>query len=160
MMRGRVKLICLWCISIAIMAVIFVFSAQSRADSADLSMNVRGLFSKVLHFFGLEAYAESELLHRFVRKCAHAFLYCSLGISVAASAKCSDWKKYGLWAGVICFFYAVSDELHQAFVPGRGPLVSDVVLDTVAAAVGICLFWLICRFFGGKRKAKQIDNKA
>lgn len=155
MMRARKKLILLWGISVVIMAVIFAFSAQSRAESADLSMNVRGLFSKFLQFIGLGKYAHSELLHRFVRKCAHAFLYCSLGISVAASCHESGWRKYGFWAGMICFLYAVSDELHQMFVPGRGPLVSDVILDTIAAVVGIGVFWLIVRFLHRKKRREK-----
>lgn len=115
-------------------------------------MDVRGLFVRVLEFLGLEAYAQSALLHKLVRKCAHAFLYGSLGISVAASARESGWKHSPLWAILICFLYAVSDELHQAFVPGRGPLVSDVLLDTLASAAGIGLFWLILGFFSGKWK--------
>ncbi len=153
-MRARKKQLLLWGISACIMLIIFLFSAQSRADSADLSMNVRGLFSRLLHFFGLEAYAASEALHRFVRKCAHAFLYFSLGVSVAASAKSSAWKRYGIWALLICFLYAVSDEVHQAFVPGRGPLVSDVALDSISAAAGIGLFWLMDRLFAKKCKRK------
>lgn len=155
MMRARTKRILLWGISLAIMAVIFAFSAQSRAESAGLSLSVRGLFSKVLQFVGLGQYAHSEVLHHFVRKCAHAFLYCSLGISVAASCRASGWRIYGFWAGLICFLYAVSDELHQMFVPGRGPLVSDVVLDTVAAAVGIGVFWLLVRFWGSKKTREK-----
>lgn len=144
----------LWGISFAVMVVIFMFSAQSRDASAGLSMNVRGLFATVLKFFGLEAYAQSELLHKFVRKCAHAFLYGSLGVSVAAAARESQWKRSPLWALLICFLYAVSDEVHQAFVPGRGPLVSDVMLDAAASAAGIGLFWLILGFFSGKWKRK------
>lgn len=151
MRRGRKKQLWLWCISICIMLIIFLFSAQSRADSADLSMNVRGLFSTVMRFIGLGAYAQSEALHHFVRKCAHAFLYCSLGVSVAASAKSSQWKRHGLWAIVICFLYAVSDEVHQAFVPGRGPLVSDVVLDTLSSVAGVG----ICAFFAKYCKRKE-----
>ena len=142
----------LWSISIAIMVLIFLLSAQSRADSADLSLNVRGLFAQVLSLLGLGRYAQSEGLHHFVRKCAHAFLYFSLGTSVAASAKCSAWKKSPLWALLICFLYATSDEVHQAFVPGRGPQVSDVLLDTVSALVGIgILEFLHC---------KQLFNRA
>ena len=138
------------------MAVIFMFSAQSRAASADLSMNVRGLFAAVLKFLGLGAYAQSAWLHHFVRKCAHAFLYAGLGIFVAASARESRWKGSPFWALFLCFLYAVRDEVHQAFVPGRGPLVSDVVLDTVASGAGIGLFWLILGFFSGKWK-RNID---
>ncbi len=38
---------------------------------------------------------------------------------------------------LITFLYAVSDETHQIFVPGRHPEASDVVLDTVSAMLWI-----------------------
>lgn len=31
---------------------------------------------------------------------------------------------------VIAVLYAISDETHQAFIPGRGPAVRDVIIDT------------------------------
>ena len=37
--------------------------------------------------------------------------------------------------------YGVSDELHQALVPGRQADVMDVVADMVGSAMGAVLFW-------------------
>ena len=42
---------------------------------------------------------------------------------------------------VVGFLYAISDELHQVFVPGRTPATSDVVID----AAGIILVLLVIR---------------
>jgi VanZ family protein len=41
--------------------------------------------------------------------------------------------------------YAVTDEVHQGFVPNRGPSLGDVFLDTAGAALGLCVVWLYCR---------------
>ena len=41
-----------------------------------------------------------------------------------------------LFAIVIAGLYAVSDEFHQSFIPGRTPLISDVAIDTLGAALG------------------------
>ncbi|MEH7223204.1 VanZ family protein [Bacillus sp. JJ1566] len=41
--------------------------------------------------------------------------------------------------------YAISDEIHQIFVPGRGPQVADVVIDSARAIAGIAMYMLIVR---------------
>lgn len=40
-----------------------------------------------------------------------------------------------LWAIIITGLYAASDELHQAFIPGRTPDIKDWAVDVLAAAV-------------------------
>ncbi len=154
MRRLEKKRLLLWGLTVGIMLVIFFLSAQSKAASSDLSMNVRGWFSSVLRCLGLHRYAESALLHKFVRKCAHAFLYACLGLSTACSMRSSVRRKPALWAILFCFFYAVSDEVHQAFVPGRGPLWTDVVLDTLSSMTGIGFVWCLRKKFAGKRHLK------
>jgi VanZ family protein len=40
----------------------------------------------------------------------------------------------------ICIIYAVSDELHQLFVPGRGCQLKDVIIDTAGAVSGTAIY--------------------
>ena len=40
----------------------------------------------------------------------------------------------------------MTDEIHQIFVPGRGPSVTDVAIDTVGALLGVLSVWAFCRF--------------
>ncbi len=42
-------------------------------------------------------------------------------------------------AVLLAALYAVSDEVHQVFVPGRGASVRDVLIDTVGASLGVGL---------------------
>ena len=73
-----------------------------------------------------------------LRKLAHAAEYAVLGaLLLRATARPSI-------AFVLGSVYAVSDELHQAFVPGRAGSPLDVALDTVGVAVGI-LLWQVVR---------------
>lgn len=44
-----------------------------------------------------------------------------------------------LCAAAVSFLYAVSDELHQAFVPGRGASTLDVVVDAIGIALAALL---------------------
>jgi VanZ family protein len=41
------------------------------------------------------------------------------------------------WAWLIATLYAVSDEYHQTFVPGRSGLVSDVIIDSLGALAAL-----------------------
>ena len=41
---------------------------------------------------------------------------------------------------VICVLFAMLDEFHQLFVPGRGAQVKDVIIDTTGAIVGIGVY--------------------
>jgi len=51
------------------------------------------------------------------------------------------WKP-ALWAGVAVVLWAVSDEFHQSFVPGRDASALDVVADTVGFGLSLALFAL------------------
>lgn len=42
----------------------------------------------------------------------------------------------------ICFLYAISDEIHQYFVPGRACRVFDVLIDTSGSAF-FCLVYFV-----------------
>jgi VanZ family protein len=73
-----------------------------------------------------------------LRKLAHAAEYAVLGALLLRAT-----ARPGI-AFVLGSVYAVSDELHQAFVPGRAGSPLDVALDTVGVAVGI-LLWQVVR---------------
>jgi VanZ family protein len=54
------------------------------------------------------------------------------------------WREAG-WAVLIVACYAATDEFHQTFVPGRGPAVHDVLLDTLGGALGLVVLWAVGR---------------
>ncbi len=41
-----------------------------------------------------------------------------------------------IWAILMATLYAVTDEFHQSFTPGRNPSPVDVGIDTIGAAIG------------------------
>jgi VanZ family protein len=52
---------------------------------------------------------------------------------------------------LICVLYAISDEVHQLFVPGRGGQVKDIIIDSAGATVGIGVYLLISRVVKRRR---------
>ena len=84
---------------------------------------------------------------------AHALLYGVLGGALAwgrvsGSGRPSPWLLLGV--GIL---YAVSDEWHQSFVPGRDPSASDVAADAVGLLAG---YWLSSIVLGRLGRRAQV----
>lgn len=79
-----------------------------------------------------------------IRKTAHFSVYLLLGVLVMNALRRSGvigLKAVALAIG-ICVLYAVSDEVHQLFVPGRGGQARDVLIDSAGAILGIGGAWV------------------
>ncbi len=123
------------------MIVIFLFSNQPASESGELS---DGLLFDILDFFNITVSGETgEFLSMFIRKAAHFSIYAILGIAVFMCVgvlfDCIGNKKRAASAEAVCMFYAITDEVHQLFVPGRSGKATDVLIDSAGAAVGIAL---------------------
>ena len=100
-----------------------------------------------------------------IRKFAHFFEYFVLGIfAVNAIVKTSEAVKRPTMRSTFhaaalslafCSAYAVTDELHQLFVPGRAASGWDVLIDTAGAAVGIMIFSLVRMLLHSIRKRRS-----
>jgi VanZ family protein len=72
-----------------------------------------------------------------LRKIAHAAEYAVLGaLLLRATGRIGLTLALGI-------AYAVSDEIHQTFVPGRAGAPLDVALDAVGVACGVALWQLL-----------------
>ena len=54
-------------------------------------------------------------------------------------------------SAIIGLLYAISDEIHQAFIPGRGPQIGDVGIDFAGVIIGILIMFMIRHFYLGKK---------
>lgn len=101
------------------MVVIFGFSSRSAAQ---------------LPGFGM--------LDTLVKKGGH---FIGFGLLALTYWRGFRWQgRQALVAWLLAVLYAVSDELHQAWVPGRHPSVLDVVLfDSTGAALAIWSAWRV-----------------
>ncbi len=69
---------------------------------------------------------------------AHAFLFGVLALLYARAL--GGRPRVWFISLVLALLYALSDELHQGFVPGRQPDVLDIVCDMVGAALALGLW--------------------
>ncbi len=145
-MRKKICLI----LAICWMVIIFSFSAREAKLSARDSASVGTLIGRILipgfnDWDKEKQEAFADKVDHPVRKTAHATEYAVLGFLIAGSF--SDGTKrrrvsVGIpWlAGTV---YAISDEIHQFFVPGRSCQVSDMALDSAGVMIGVLVAQLL-----------------
>ena len=124
------------------MAIIFKLSAQPGEQSNLLSSQVTGVIVSLAQRFQPDVNLVS--LNHFIRKCAHFLAYLVLGIIGLFAMRRIGFrgkKAVGLTL-LLCIGYAITDELHQGFVPGRTPKLMDVFIDSSGALLGIGIYHL------------------
>lgn len=131
-----------WLFVFVWMGLIFYLSHQSASESSQLSGGVVAFVLHILHTIFPQS-IEVSAFHTFIRKGAHFFAYFILGILIYR-ALWGRWKNFFM-ALFIAFLYAVSDEVHQLFIPGRSGEFRDVLIDSAGAATGILLYILLLR---------------
>lgn len=146
------------------MCTIFSFSAQPAVESDKVSGSVAyqvvEAFDRIFHI-GLpeeemERYAQN--INYPVRKAAHMTEYAILGLlsfSCLAGYRKRDGRTFFLALGIAAC-YAVTDEVHQLYVPGRAGRFSDVCIDTAGAALGLFILYFILKFIGKHCEKKKV----
>lgn len=141
MKQSHFKYIYPWLAVVVWMGVIFYLSHQSGNASSHLSSGITdGIIQTMETVWPFMSFDEA-FFHHLIRKCAHFAAYFILGILVVHALK-RPFKKRLIYALLICMLYAMSDEIHQLFVPGRSGEVRDVLIDSAGAATGIGLYML------------------
>lgn len=147
MSKQRKYLIVSWIAVLVWAGIIFYLSSQPAGASNHLSI---GLLRLIVKSLGKAISLEIETLaivNHLLRKSAHFFVYLVFGGLVVNGLRAGGITgKKGLATALgICVLYAVFDEIHQLFVPGRGGQLSDVVLDSIGAIAGIGIFGFLFR---------------
>lgn len=131
-----------WRFPLAIMIFIFIQSALPADLSSLQSGWITAFLSKLLHI-------DPAVLSPVVRKLAHFLEFLLLGIALlwAVRGGASNFLRKrmprpvadGLLSWIIGALYAVTDEIHQIFVPGRSCELRDICIDAAGVAVGVIL---------------------
>lgn len=136
------RLIILIVLTIIWMIVIFTFSSKSPTESNSTS---KGLIKSFVHI--VERVTNKDLneikiankMNFIIRKCAHFSLYAILGIFVYRLFLIIKIKDIKLFSIIFCLIYALSDELHQLYIPGRSGMIRDVLIDTLGSITAILI---------------------
>ena len=130
-MKNKVKilLVILW------MILIFIMSSFNSTESSNQSGFIVNVISSIFNISNI------ELLSLIIRKLAHFTEYFILGILTCNMVHSYNKKAY--ISIIICILYAISDEIHQIFVPGRSCQIMDMTIDTLGSLTGIYLLLFI-----------------
>jgi len=136
-----------WLAVLAWGAMIWTLSSSPFRSSESKS-----LLERILEYFSLRpefaAYANTVL-----RKAAHFAEYGLFSVLWYFALRpdgdpgIRQWSRRPAWAAVLASSaFAVLDEFHQAFVPGRGASLFDVFIDSAGALFSILvLYRLACK---------------
>lgn len=157
-MRIISKKLVLWIATVLWMTLIFLLSSQEATQSDGLSLGLVGaIFKFISKFDGIPAIYSvdtkylmyvASVMNFIVRKTAHFMLYAILAVLVYNLASCYIPKRIKaiLISSLICLIYAVSDEIHQLFVPGRAGQFRDVVIDFSGVLTALLLTFLFSKY--------------
>ena len=139
---------------IAIFVTIFGFSNQNAETSSGLSQKVTNFVVEIIPSIKNMPEPEKEnvvdRVESIVRKIAHYSIYTLVGIllmSLMSTYKIKELDRIAV-SLIIGVIYASTDEIHQVFVPGRGPQITDVILDSMGVLTGICIVMLVLKIHG------------
>lgn len=140
------------------MLTIFAFSNQpSEETSVTSGKTIRAILNLLPSFNQMEETEQEELietLQPITRKLAHFSIYTLGGIIIALNINeyaLTEKNKF-TFSCLIGSIYSITDELHQAFVPGRACMVIDVIIDTIGVIFGVALLWIAMKI---KEKSKK-----
>lgn len=148
-MQTKTKKIITIILIIIWMTLVFYFSNQISDDSSKLS---GGITRAILEFLGIlegKTPEQQSAIETIIRKLAHYSIYALGGILILLHInlyKININKKVAI-SWIIGTTYAITDEIHQLFVPGRSGEIRDVCIDSLGVITGIIILLIIlyCR---------------
>lgn len=154
-----------WIPAAVLMVAIFLFSASTGDESAAQSNFIVDIMLnsyEAIKDEPMDLIKREEIygvLDHLVRKTAHATEYAVLGICIAFHMTVLGFvgKKRFFLSYLMTTAYAITDEVHQLFVPGRSGQITDVCIDSFGAFLGVTIvcFVAICL---NKKNARRMNE--
>src|SRR5699024_2483403 len=104
-----------------------------------------------------DTYVDGESMNHYIPNSAHFFIDVVLDIFtyLARSQHRNNVSFNVIMTMVVCVFYAISDDVHQIFVPDKSGEEGDVFLGGLCALLGV-FFVLIITWV--VRKTRKLDQ--
>lgn len=127
-----------WIFVILWMITIFTFSSQTGSESGEMSQQIVIFISILLGGITNEGFV---FLSEAIRGVAHGMEYMILSLLCYRALSLQRLEKETIItiAFSVSAFYAITDELHQYFIPDRATQISDFIIDCFGAGVGILI---------------------
>ncbi len=142
---------------------IFNFSNQDGQTSGNLSRKVARKIVDVFPYTkNLSENTKNKIVERsqpIIRKGAHFSIYTLVGILIMSFISTYKFHlKYKFSISILVgLIYAISDEIHQSFTPGRTSSPIDVAIDTCGVFFGIIIVLIIISIYKALTE-KEIEH--
>jgi VanZ family protein len=142
-----------WLLTLVWAVQIYHFSTGGYSSDAS-----RSLLEQLFHRLHMTVSSSTiSALNLIIRKLAHLIEYCVLTILLYRSLVREQpprWRpRLAFWSIGITGLYALGDEFHQLFVPGRRASFLDWGIDFVGAAFAVLMLHRCFRFLPSKAVA-------
>lgn len=154
--RKRGAELAFWLLSALWLAVVFLLSRQTAADSGALSSRITEYVLKLFPQIELTAVELDPIL----RKIAHGMMFAVEGMLLGLAAMLRFGRKAGaaLAAGV-CALLAVGSELVQTFADGRSCELRDMGIDLGGAVIGILAVLVLMLFIDKLSRLRMTKHR-
>ena len=158
--RYPIRAIIAWFLVILWMAVIFLLSHQTGDQSSQLSLRIAEFLLNLV----APGYSPNHLnsVENLIRILAHGASFFILAILTGRAFTRTSIQdiRNAILTFIICALYAASDELHQAFVPGRAGQWQDFLVDIAGIILAITIYQLITsiRFIRSELRVKREED--
>ena len=152
-MKTHVFRVIMTVLLICTLFTIFRFSSQNGTQSKGISTKVTEfILSFSQKYQKADTKEKTQIRNRtnaIMRKVAHFSIYTLLGfLLMGLMTKTKIKEKWRILITVgLGIIYAILDEFHQSFSPGRTPKITDVYIDTLGIILGVLLILLITKIY-------------
>jgi VanZ family protein len=158
--RYPIRAVIAWIAVATWMALIFWLSSQSGPVAGDYNRRMAEGITGLLRLPQDEARLAS--LQNLLSNLAHGTIFFVLALLTSNSLSQVDVQDFrnAVLNLCICALYAASDELHQAFVPGRNSQLSDFLIDGLGIMLATIIYQVISamRFLRADLRVKREED--
>lgn len=157
----KLKKIVLTILLVGWMIIVFMFSSQQSENSSQTSEGaIVFILDKLSITDNMTENEKEQMIENLqtpIRKLAHFSIYTIGGIISYCMVSQYNLKLHQkvLVSLGICIIYAITDELHQYFVPGRSCEIIDMMIDSLGATLGNS----ICIILSNVKRLLQLNQK-
>lgn len=162
--RNRKKLIICTALFVVWLIIMLTLSSQNGTQTVKASSGLSALITRLI-YGGSATYDNFCLVHAFIRKAAHVFLFavlCELLAEIVSCFKNSRQWFCAVFSVCAVSLFAFADEWHKLYISGRHFDMFDVMLNIIGAILGATVFLLIHYLLKNRKlfeKIKKEQNK-
>lgn len=140
--KGLIITLLPWLAILGWIAIFFTLNQHPGDQVGDISATITNKLYHILQTVFPSLTHDEKTFYQLIRKSAHFFEYMLLGALILHALR-GRLLGGAIIAIFISFFYAVTDEFHQLFIPGRGGEIRDVMIDSLGAMTGVAIYLVL-----------------